>query len=92
MTDVYSVLYFTVRSDTPSEGSESAGDEVVKKSGNEVKRVRSLRALTRRKKIEGASGEEETTLLERFKNTVTTNDPEKQRKKSIRRKQKEEVH
>lgn len=79
-----------MRSDTPSEGSESAGDEMVKKSGNEVKRVRSLRSL-RRKKVDGAAGDEETSFLERFKNTVTTSDPEKQRKKSIRRKQKEEV-
>ena len=81
-----------VRSDTPSEGSESAGDEVVKKSGNEVKRVRSLRNLRRKKIVgDGAAGDEETSFLERFKNTVTTSDPEKQRKKSIRRKQKEEV-
>ena len=81
-----------MRSDTPSEGSESAGDEVVKKSGNEVKRVRSLRNLRRKKIVgDGAAGDEETSFLERFKNTVTTSDPEKQRKKSIRRKQKEEV-
>lgn len=78
-----------MRSDTPSEGSESAGDEV-KRSGLEVKRNRSLRAL-RRKKVDGAAGEEETSFLERFKNTVSTNDPEKQRRKSMKRKQKEEV-
>ena len=81
-----------MRSDTPSEGNESAGDEVVKKSGNEVKRVRSLRNLRRKKIVgDGAAGDEETSFLERFKNTVTTSDPEKLRKKSIRRKQKEEV-
>ena len=78
------VDYIIVRSDTPSEGSESAGDDVKRP---EVKRNRSLRAL-RRKKVDG---EEETSLLERFKNTVTTSDPEKQRRKSIKRKQKEEV-
>ena len=74
-----------MRSETPSEGSESAGDEG-KRLNADVKRNRSLRAL-RRKKGE----DEEQSLLERFKNSVTTNDPDKQRRKSMKRKQKEEV-
>jgi len=82
-------LLVIVKSDTPSEGSESAGDEVTR-SGNEVKRNRSLRML-RRRKIDGPNGEDETNFFERFKNSVTTVDPEKQRRKSMRRKQKEEV-
>lgn len=86
------LIIFTVRSETPSEGSESAGDEVVgKRSSSAVKRNKSLRSL-RRKKGDSANGDDETSLLDKIRLTVgSNNDPEKQRKKSMRRKQKEDV-
>lgn len=75
-----------MRSDTPSEGSDaSAGDEV--KKPITVKRNRSLRALRRRKA--GDTPEEDSSFLEKLRNTMT--DPEKQRRKNEKKKQKEEV-
>lgn len=73
-----------MRSDTPSEGSESAGDEA-RKSGD-IKRNKSLKSL----KLRG--GDDESGLFDKLRSyTGTANNAEKQKRKSIKKKQKEEV-
>lgn len=81
---------FSVRSDTPSEGSESAGDEV-KKSGGEVKRHRSLKALRLRRPDLSVAGDDDSGLLDRLRNTVGVNSAEKLKKRTDKKKQKDEV-